>query len=144
MPSWFFPGTFRVRFAVRGFRPGTSEARSGTRPSVHAETSSGASLDRIIISKEALKNITPLGRTECRELPKTLARFKMRASMSRRGNCYDNAPIESFWGVLKNELVHHRRYETRRKLYGRSQRTSKSFTIGSDGRRGLVLSPCRL
>ncbi|WP_300525786.1 IS3 family transposase [Aminiphilus sp.] len=44
---------------------------------------------------------------------KLLARFKMRASMSRRGNCYDNAPIESFWGVLKNELVHHRRYETR-------------------------------
>lgn len=34
--------------------------------------------------------------------------------MSRRGNCYDNAPIESFWGVLKNELIHHRRYTTRR------------------------------
>lgn len=33
--------------------------------------------------------------------------------MSRRGNCYDNAPMESFWGTLKNELVHHRRYETR-------------------------------
>ena len=29
--------------------------------------------------------------------------------MSRRGNCYDNAPIESFWGMLKNELVHQRR-----------------------------------
>lgn len=42
-----------------------------------------------------------------------LARFGMRASMSRRGNCYDNAPMESFWGTLKNELVHHRRYETR-------------------------------
>lgn len=25
-----------------------------------------------------------------------------RGSMSRRGNCYDNAPIESFWGQLKN------------------------------------------
>jgi len=37
----------------------------------------------------------------------------MRASMSRKGNCYDNAPVESFWGTLKNELVHHRRYETR-------------------------------
>ena len=37
----------------------------------------------------------------------------MHASMSRRGNCYDNAPMESFWGTLKNELVHHRRYETR-------------------------------
>jgi transposase InsO family protein len=37
----------------------------------------------------------------------------MTASMSRRGNCYDNAPMESFWGTLKNELVHHRRYEPR-------------------------------
>jgi transposase InsO family protein len=34
-------------------------------------------------------------------------------SMSRRGNCYDNAPMESFWGTMKNELVHHRRYKTR-------------------------------
>jgi putative transposase len=37
----------------------------------------------------------------------------MRASMSRKGNCYDNAPIESFFGTLKTELVHHRRYRTR-------------------------------
>ena len=37
----------------------------------------------------------------------------MQPSMSRKGNCYDNAPMESFWGTLKNELVHHRRYETR-------------------------------
>ena len=35
-----------------------------------------------------------------------------KGSMSRRGNCYDNAPIESFWGVLKNELVYHYNYET--------------------------------
>ncbi|MBS0182810.1 MAG: IS3 family transposase [Nitrospira sp.] len=42
-----------------------------------------------------------------------LTQFGLRASMSRRGNCYDNAPMESFWGTLKNELVHHRRYETR-------------------------------
>ncbi len=33
--------------------------------------------------------------------------------MSRKGNCYDNAPIESFWGTLKNELVYHRDYQTR-------------------------------
>lgn len=37
----------------------------------------------------------------------------MRASMSRKGNCYDNAPVESFFGTLKTELVHHRRYQTR-------------------------------
>ncbi len=43
-----------------------------------------------------------------------LRRYGMRALMSRRGNCYDNAPAESFWGTLKTELVHHRRYETRR------------------------------
>ena len=42
-----------------------------------------------------------------------LDQFGMRASMSRRGNCDDNAPMESFWGSLKNELVHHRRYASR-------------------------------
>jgi transposase InsO family protein len=42
-----------------------------------------------------------------------LAQFKMQVSMSRKGNCYDNAPMESFWGTLKNELIHHRRYATR-------------------------------
>jgi len=44
---------------------------------------------------------------------KLLEQFGMVASMSRRGNCYDNAPMESFWGSLKNELVHHCRYSTR-------------------------------
>ena len=39
--------------------------------------------------------------------------FGMKASMSRKGNCYDNAPMESFWGVLKNEQVHHCHYATR-------------------------------
>ena len=45
---------------------------------------------------------------------KLLDQFGMKASMSRKGNCYDNAPMESFWGTLKQELVHHRRYRTRR------------------------------
>jgi len=47
------------------------------------------------------------------EYRRLLDQFKMRASMSRKGDCYDNAPMESFWGTLKNELVHHSRYETR-------------------------------
>ena len=34
-------------------------------------------------------------------------------SMSRRGNCWDNAPVESFFSTLKMELVHEQRYETR-------------------------------
>lgn len=44
---------------------------------------------------------------------KLLKQFSMVSSMSRKGNCYDNAPMESFWGSLKNELVHHQRYATR-------------------------------
>jgi transposase InsO family protein len=44
---------------------------------------------------------------------KLIEQFKLRASMSRRGNGYDNAPMESFWGCLKNERVHHHRYISR-------------------------------
>jgi len=36
-----------------------------------------------------------------------------RASMSRRADCYDNAPMESFFHTLKIELVHHKHYPTR-------------------------------
>lgn len=28
--------------------------------------------------------------------------------MSRKADCYDNTPIESFWSLVKNELVHHK------------------------------------
>jgi transposase InsO family protein len=34
-------------------------------------------------------------------------------SMSRKGNCWDNAPSESFFATLKTELVHHQQYRTR-------------------------------
>lgn len=42
-----------------------------------------------------------------------LERIGAIASMSRKGNCYDNAVVESFFGNLKNELVHHRRFSSR-------------------------------
>jgi transposase InsO family protein len=35
------------------------------------------------------------------------------ASMSRKGNCYDNAVVESFFSTLKNELVHDQEFHTR-------------------------------
>lgn len=44
---------------------------------------------------------------------KLLADNKITPSMSGRGNCYDNAPVESFFGTLKTELVHHAVYRTR-------------------------------
>ena len=47
------------------------------------------------------------------EYQQILDRFDLVASMSGKGNCFDNAPMESFWGTLKQELVHHRHYTSR-------------------------------
>jgi putative transposase len=47
------------------------------------------------------------------EYRKDIEKAGMIPSMSRKGNCYDNAPTESFWGHLKQELVHHRHFQTR-------------------------------
>lgn len=44
---------------------------------------------------------------------KRLKQHGLTASISRKGNCYDNAPIESFWRILKTEWTYHRRYQTR-------------------------------
>lgn len=44
---------------------------------------------------------------------RALQQHGLQASMSRKGNCYDNAVMESFWGTLKTELVHHIQYQTR-------------------------------
>lgn len=43
-----------------------------------------------------------------------LVRLGLIASMSRRGNCYDNAVMESFWSTLKTELVYRRDFATHR------------------------------
>jgi transposase InsO family protein len=44
---------------------------------------------------------------------KLIQDFQMVQSMSRKGNCWDNAPMESFFKTLKVERVHQLRYETR-------------------------------
>jgi putative transposase len=76
------------------------------------------SLFRALIAKRPAQGLihhSDRGSQYCsHEYRDILARFGLVASMSRRGNCFDNAPIESFWGILKQELVHHRRYRTRR------------------------------
>jgi transposase InsO family protein len=45
-----------------------------------------------------------------------LARLGVTVSMSRKGNCWDNAVAESFFATLKNELVHGRTWPTRLEL----------------------------
>lgn len=64
-----------------------------------------------------------------------LLEYGMTASMSRKGNCWDNAPMESFFNSMKNERTHSQRYATREKakqdtfeyleaFYNRSRRHS--------------------
>jgi putative transposase len=44
---------------------------------------------------------------------KELKAHRCKRSMSRKGDCWDNAVAESFFGTLKTELVHHEKYKTR-------------------------------
>jgi putative transposase len=44
----------------------------------------------------------------------TLAKYGMQSSMSRKGNCWDNAPTESLWGSLKVGRLYGMRFETQR------------------------------
>jgi len=43
---------------------------------------------------------------------KVMQSVGLQVSMSRKADCYDNAPMESFFHTLKTELVHHRQYAT--------------------------------
>ncbi len=48
------------------------------------------------------------------EFQAALATYGMRCSMSRKGDCWDNAPTESLWGSLKVARLHGVRFATRR------------------------------
>ena len=59
--------------------------------------------DRFLVL-EALKEM--LVSTYCsEEYQQAIERAEMICSMSRRGNCWDNAPMESFWGKMKSEWL---------------------------------------
>ncbi len=42
-----------------------------------------------------------------------LKKYGFVCSMSRKGNCWDNAPMEAFWGKLKCEWLYHKHFKTR-------------------------------
>jgi len=87
----------------------------------------GERLSRNLVSQSLLRAVTTRrpekgllhhsdrGSQYCsHEYQSLLTQFGLEASMSERGNCFDNAPMESFWGILKQELIHHRHYRSRR------------------------------
>lgn len=47
------------------------------------------------------------------EYQRLLRKFGFKCSMSRKGNCWDNAPMESFWGKLKMEWLNEQQFKTR-------------------------------
>jgi putative transposase len=87
----------------------------------------GERLSRNLVSQSLLRAITTRrpqkgllhhsdrGSQYCsHEYRSMLKQFGLEASMSGIGNCFDNAPMESFWGILKQELINHRHYRSRR------------------------------
>jgi len=60
------------------------------------------------------------------EFRQTLWRFKIKQSMSRRGNCWDNAPMERFFRSLKTEWVPTRGY----KIFADAERHIVSYLTG--------------
>ena len=60
-----------------------------------------------------------------------LTEYGMTCSMSRKGNCWDNAPTESWFNSLKNERVHGVRYATRPRPSADLSSTSRCSTTGN-------------
>jgi len=86
----------------------------------------GERLNRNLVSQSLLRALSTKGPADgvmhhsdrgsqycSQEYRGLLDRFGLQVSMSGTGNCFDNAPMESFWGTLKQELVHHRHYGSR-------------------------------
>ena len=46
----------------------------------------------------------------CKDFRKELAKHRFVQSMSRKGDCWDNAVAESFFSIIKSELIYHERY----------------------------------
>lgn len=73
-----------------------------------------AALGREVIEEDSLTAHSDRGSQFASDpYRKKLAAEKIRASMSRKGNCYDNAYVESFFHTLKTELVYRTEFATR-------------------------------
>ena len=50
----------------------------------------------------------------CKDFRQMLNKHDFVQSMSRKGNCWDNAVAESFFSIIKSELIHHERFKDRK------------------------------
>lgn len=91
--GWAVSESLEVRFVERAFLQGQARRGGVVSPLVHSDRGSQ-------YASAAFRE--------------KLVAWGCRQSMSRKGNCWDNAVTESFFGNLKNEMVHHERFKTRR------------------------------
>ena len=73
---------------------------------------------------------------------KLLKQHGITQSMSRKGNCWDNAVSESFFHTLKTECVNHETLRPVKRLKNPSLTTSKSSTTDNDSI--LTMDTCHL
>ncbi len=98
--GWAVSESLEVGFVEAAFLQGQSRRGQAVSPLIHSDRGS------------------QYASTAFRE---RLAAWGCAQSMSRKGNCWDNAVTESFFGNLKSEMVHHERFATRQ------QATDKIF-----------------
>jgi transposase InsO family protein len=77
-----------------------------------------------------VKSVHP-GSLTSGDYQRALALSGITPSMLRKGNCWDNAPMESFFHTLKTELVHHKNYATKEDAKRDLFNTSKDSTIAN-------------
>lgn len=90
--GWAIAATATAKLAVTALKKGLDRQKPPDGLICH--TDQGSAYSSTVFRKYLLKN-------------------KMKPSMSRRGNCHDNAVAESFFSNLKNELTHHIIFEDR-------------------------------
>ena len=67
-----------------------------------------------------------------KEFTGALESYGMRPSMSRKGDCWDNAPTESLWGSLKVGRLHGKRFATRRAAMDEIVDWLSFYNVGAD------------
>jgi len=70
-------------------------------------------IDRRNVKPDLMHHSDRGGQYAATEYQKLLTKTEMICSMSRKGDCWDNAPMESFFATLKTELVYRKQFKTR-------------------------------
>jgi transposase InsO family protein len=91
--GWSMSESMTADFVLSAFRMAVAKRNQRVNPLVHSDRGSQYASD-LMRAELKLRSCTQ--------------------SMSRKGNCWDNAVAESFFSTLKTELIHHEKFETKK------------------------------